>query len=47
MLVIEESRASGELGFPWFQPGYTQHEVLPALQAYTVAGVPLAEEVPA
>src|SRR4029077_5784937 len=24
-LAVEELRASGELGFPWFQPGYTQH----------------------
>jgi len=30
MLVIEELRGSGELGFPWFQPGYTQH-ALPAI----------------
>lgn len=30
MLLVEELRGSGEMGFPWFQPGYTQH-ALPAL----------------
>ncbi len=30
MLLVEELRGSGELGFPWFQPGYTQH-ALPSL----------------
>src|SRR5439155_3205033 len=28
-LAVEELRASGELGFPWFQPGYTQHAYVP------------------
>src|SRR5262245_27726122 len=32
LLVVEELRGSGELGFPWFQPGYTQHAILPVLQ---------------
>jgi apolipoprotein N-acyltransferase len=41
MLVVEECRASGELGFPWFQPGYTQHEVLPALQLAALGSVTL------
>lgn len=26
MMLVEELRGSGELGFPWFQPGYTQHD---------------------
>ena len=41
MLVVEEWRASGELGFPWFQPGYTQHGVLPALQIASLGSVTL------
>jgi apolipoprotein N-acyltransferase len=40
-LTIEELRGSGELGFPWFQPGYTQHEVLPALQLASLGSVTL------
>jgi apolipoprotein N-acyltransferase len=23
LVVVEELRGSGEMGFPWFQPGYT------------------------
>jgi apolipoprotein N-acyltransferase len=35
MLLVEELRGSGELGFPWFQPGYTQHALPPlALAAF-------------
>ena len=41
MLVVEELRGSGDLGFPWFQPGYTQHEVLPVLQLASLGGVTL------
>ena len=41
MLVLEELRGSGDLGFPWFQPGYTQHEVLPVLQLASLGGVTL------
>jgi apolipoprotein N-acyltransferase len=41
LLAIEELRASGELGFPWFQPGYTQHAYLPLLQMASVGSVSL------
>ncbi len=41
MLVVEEWRGAGELGFPWFQPGYTQHELLPALQLAALGSVTL------
>ena len=40
-LVLEELRGSGELGFPWFQPGYTQHSILPALQLASLGSVTL------
>lgn len=40
-LVIEEWRASGEMGFPWFQPGYTQRDVLPILQMASLGSVSL------
>ncbi|HXS81317.1 MAG TPA: hypothetical protein VN896_01250, partial [Methylomirabilota bacterium] len=40
-LLLEELRGSGELGFPWFQPGYTQHGVLPVLQLASLGGVTL------
>ena len=40
MLVVEELRGSGELGFPWFQPGYTQH-ALPSLGLAAAGGVTL------
>ena len=40
-LVLEELRGSGELGFPWFQPGYTQHAILPALQLASLGSVTL------
>ena len=40
-LVLEELRGSGELGFPWFQPGYTQHAILPVLQLASLGGVTL------
>ena len=40
MLLIEEVRGSGELGFPWFQPGYSQH-ALPALQFAALGSVTL------
>jgi apolipoprotein N-acyltransferase len=41
LLVIEELRASGELGFPWFQPGYTQHAYVPLLQMASLGSVSL------
>lgn len=40
MLLVELVRGSGELGFPWFQPGYTQHE-LPSLGLAAAGGVTL------
>jgi len=40
-LLIEELRGSGELGFPWFQPGYSQHAILPVLQLASLGGVTL------
>jgi apolipoprotein N-acyltransferase len=41
VLVIEELRGSGELGFPWFQPGYTQHSYAPVVQLASLGGVTL------
>ena len=41
MLVVEEARGSGDMGFPWFQPGYTQHAILPVLQLASLGGVTL------
>jgi len=40
-LVVEELRASGELGFPWFQPGYTQHAFVPLLTLASLGSVTL------
>ena len=40
-LAVEELRASGELGFPWFQPGYTQHAYAPLLQMAALGSVTL------
>jgi apolipoprotein N-acyltransferase len=40
-LAVEELRASGELGFPWFQPGYTQHGFVPVLQLASLGSVTL------
>jgi apolipoprotein N-acyltransferase len=40
-LVIEELRASGEMGFPWFQPGYTQQAYVPLLQMASLGSVTL------
>jgi apolipoprotein N-acyltransferase len=40
-VLIEELRASGELGFPWFQPGYTQHAFTPLIQMASLGGVTL------
>lgn len=41
MLVVEELRGSGELGFPWFQPGYSQHTVSAALALASLGSVTL------
>jgi apolipoprotein N-acyltransferase len=40
-LAVEELRASGELGFPWFQPGYTQHAYVPLIQLASLGSVSL------
>ena len=40
LVVVEELRGSGELGFPWFQPGYTQAQ-LPALHLAALGSVTL------
>jgi apolipoprotein N-acyltransferase len=40
-LAVEELRASGELGFPWFQPGYSQHAYTPLIQMASLGGVTL------
>ena len=47
LLVVEELRASGELGFPWFQPGYTQHAYVPVLQLASLGGVSAGHAVAA
>lgn len=41
LVLIESLRGAGDLGFPWFQPGYTQHAVLPVLQLASIGGVTL------
>jgi apolipoprotein N-acyltransferase len=40
-LVIEELRGSGELGFPWFQAGYTQYGFVPVIQMASLGSVSL------
>lgn len=40
-VTIEELRASGELGFPWFQPGYSQWSFTPLIQMASLGGVTL------
>jgi apolipoprotein N-acyltransferase len=40
-LVVEELRASGELGFPWFQPGYAVHAYPRIIQLASLGGVAL------
>jgi apolipoprotein N-acyltransferase len=40
-LAVEELRASGELGFPWFQPGYTQQGYVPLIQMASLGSVSL------
>ncbi|MBI1798761.1 MAG: apolipoprotein N-acyltransferase [Candidatus Eisenbacteria bacterium] len=41
LVTVEELRASGELGFPWFQPGYTQHAYAPLMQLASLGSVTL------
>jgi len=40
-LMVEELRASGELGFPWFQPGYAVHAYPRLIQMASLGGVTL------
>lgn len=40
-LAVEALRASGEMGFPWFQPGYSQHAYLPVIQLAALGSVSL------
>jgi apolipoprotein N-acyltransferase len=40
-LVVEEWRGSGELGFPWFQAGYTQYGFVPVIQMASLGSVTL------
>jgi apolipoprotein N-acyltransferase len=41
LVVVEELRGSGEMGFPWFQPGYTQHAYAHILQLASIGSVTL------
>ncbi len=40
-LAVEVLRGSGELGFPWFEAGYTQHAYLPVVQLAAIGGARL------
>jgi apolipoprotein N-acyltransferase len=40
-LAIELLRGAGELGFPWFQLGYSQHHMLPIVQLASLGSVSL------
>ena len=40
-MLVEGLRGSGEMGFPWFQPGYTQHAYVPLIQMASLGGVSL------
>jgi apolipoprotein N-acyltransferase len=40
-LVVEGLRGAGELGFPWFQPGYTQYAYASLIQMASVGGIAL------
>jgi apolipoprotein N-acyltransferase len=41
LVTVEELRGSGEMGFPWFQPGYTQHAYPQLLQLASLGSVTL------
>jgi len=40
-VVVEGLRGMGEIGFPWYQPGYTQQAFLPFIQMASLGGVTL------
>ncbi len=40
-LAIEVLRGSGELGFPWFEAGYSQHAYTPVVQLASLGGARL------
>jgi apolipoprotein N-acyltransferase len=40
-LAVEVLRGSGELGFPWFEAGYSQHAYPPVLQLASLGGARL------
>ncbi len=40
-LLVEQLRGAGELGFPWFQPGYSQHAYTPVIQLASIGGIGL------
>ena len=41
LLLVEELRGSGELGFPWFQPGYALHASVRLIQMASLGSVSL------
>jgi apolipoprotein N-acyltransferase len=41
LLAVEELRGAGELGFPWFQPGYSQQAYAPLIQMASLGSVSL------
>src|SRR5262249_41475676 len=41
VFAVEELRCAGELGFPWFQLGYSQHAYLPMVQLASLGSVSL------
>jgi apolipoprotein N-acyltransferase len=40
-VLVESLRGFGELGFPWFQPGYSQHAYVPLIQMASLGSVSL------
>ncbi len=41
LVAVEWLRGSGELGFPWFQPAYTQHAYVALVQMASLGGAAL------